>query len=105
MSLRVSAILLVRLRLWIRQRRKFEYVVASFATYNFDDCVGTICTDYSGSGFMYWPAGNPEAPPGIVQLTCPTICNVYYMDMDNSNDIWFTFMGAKVASADMALPR
>lgn len=73
------------------------YVVASLATYDFDDCLGTICTDYSGSGFMYWPAGNPEAPPGIVQLTCPKICNVYYIDMDNSNDIWFDYYGCQTS--------
>jgi len=71
------------------------YVVASLATYDFDDCEGSVCTNYSGSGFMYWPAGNPEAAPGIVQLTCPKLCNVYYMDMDSSNDIWFDYYGCE----------
>lgn len=70
-------------------------VVSALTFYEYAVCTSpSSCTYYSGPGFEYWPAGDPSASPTLISLSdCAPVCDVYYMDLDNSGNIWFTFYG------------
>jgi hypothetical protein len=69
-------------------------VFSGLASYEYEVC-NPSCTEQEGAGFEYWPAGDPSATPSLISLgaECSPICNVYYMDIDNSSNIWFDYYG------------
>ncbi len=71
-----------------------SYVFSALDFYEYSVC-NPSCTYYDGAGIEYWPAGDPSATPSLVSLgaDCEPICDVYYMDIDNSGNIWFDFYG------------
>ena len=56
---------------------------------------GYHCYSYQqGSGFEYWSAGDPSANPTFIPLTFGApVEEVYYMDVDASDNIWFDYYG------------
>jgi hypothetical protein len=69
-------------------------VFSALDFYEYEVC-NPSCTFYDGAGFEYWPAGDPSATPTLISLgtDCDPICDVYYMDVDNSGNIWFDYYG------------
>lgn len=56
------------------------------------------CSYIFGSGFEYWPAGSPSSLPTLIQLDdnydqCSEVCSIYFADVDNSGNLWFTYYG------------
>lgn len=53
------------------------------------------CTYTYGSGFEWWPAGSPSATPTYINVgeACTPVCDTYYMDLDSSGNIWFSYYG------------
>lgn len=60
------------------------------------------CYEDQSQGFYFWPSGSPSATPTYVPLweyndapgsytdtECQPVCNVDYMDLDASGNIWF----------------
>jgi len=51
---------------------------------------------YINPGFYWWNAGRAKQKPHFVDLGgthCSPICQVLFMDTDNSGNIWFTYSG------------
>jgi hypothetical protein len=69
-------------------------VFSALDFYEYSVC-NPSCTYYDGAGFEWWPAGDPSATPTLISLggDCAPICDVYYMDVDNSGNIWFDYYG------------
>jgi hypothetical protein len=67
---------------------------ASLNLFDLQSCAAT-CTDTLGGGFEWWPKNNPSAAPELITLTpsCSPICGVGFMDVDGSDNLWFTFSG------------
>jgi hypothetical protein len=79
---------------------------SSFAGYGWDsgiDSKGNVFASlnlYSigstlGAGFEWWSKGKNSAKPHLISVgaNCSPICGVGYMDIDASDNIWFTFSG------------
>lgn len=69
-------------------------VFASLNLYSIETCNPT-CSDSLGTGFEWWPKGNPSAAPRLISVgaNCSPVCGVGYMDVDASGNLWFTFSG------------
>jgi hypothetical protein len=78
----------------------------AFAGYGWDsgiDSKGNVYTSlnlYSinstlGAGFEWWSKGKTTAKPHLISTgaDCSPVCGVGYMDIDASDNIWFTFAG------------
>ncbi len=50
-----------------------------------------------GGGFEYWPNGDSSAAPVLVPASPygEPVYDVYYMDLDSSGNIWFTYYGCE----------
>jgi hypothetical protein len=57
------------------------------------------CTYTYGSGFEWWPAGSPSASPTFINVgeSCAPVCDTYYMDLDSSGNIWFSYYGCQTS--------
>ncbi|HLY02863.1 MAG TPA: hypothetical protein VKR56_10275 [Candidatus Cybelea sp.] len=65
-----------------------EFFEAEFCT------SGGSCGYDEGGGFMYWPAGEPSDTPSLIGgADCNPLCDVYYMDVDASGNLWFDYYG------------
>lgn len=59
----------------------------------------SFCYFTGAAGVEWWPAGQPSATPTLIQLPNPAIYpyvgvdDFYYMDEDNSGNLWFTYYG------------
>jgi hypothetical protein len=54
----------------------------------------TATTETYGGGFEWWPTNEPSASPTLIAMPyCSPVCDVYYMDLDSSGDIWFDYYG------------
>jgi len=51
------------------------------------------CSYVYGSGFEWW--SSTSSPPNYINLgdSCSPVCEVYYMDVDSSGNLWFTYYG------------
>lgn len=78
------------------------YVFAPMYGFFFDECVYSSCSNYSGTGFEYWPNGNPSATPGLIELG-PPVQNVYYADIDSSNNVYFDYYGCLSSTCGFGL--
>ncbi len=68
----------------------------SLAFYEF--CIGSpSCSYVYGGGFEYWPVGDTSAAPVLVAASPygEPVYDVYYMDLDSSGNIWFTYYGCE----------
>jgi hypothetical protein len=68
------------------------------------NCTGSTNYEY-GSGFEYWPAGDPSATPAYINVgeACAPVCNVDYMDLDSTGNIWFSYYGCTSTACGGAL--
>jgi hypothetical protein len=67
-----------------------SYVFAEVSSYT----AMSFTQIYQGSGFEYWPTGDPSATPTFISLTYGAPVEViYYMDVDASGNIWFDYYG------------
>ena len=62
----------------------------SFSEYTLGNSAGALDT-----GFYWWSVGDPSARPKFIDLgaSCEPICQVRFMDVDRSGNIWFTYSG------------
>lgn len=69
-------------------------VFASLNLYDLETCNPT-CSDNLSAGFEWWPNGNPSATPRVISTgaNCSPVCGVGFMDVDGSENLWFTFSG------------
>ncbi len=67
------------------------FAAVSFYTY------GNPSGSASGAGFEWWNHKTPSAPPSLIGsgAYCAPVCTVYFMDVDNAGDIWFTYFGTQ----------
>jgi hypothetical protein len=71
-----------------------NYVVSSQTFTEIETC-NPSCTFTYGAGFEWWPKGSPSASPTFINVgeDCDPVCDVYYADVDNNNNIYFTYYG------------
>jgi hypothetical protein len=69
-------------------------VIASLNLYSIELC-NPSCNSSLGAGFELWPKGKSTSQPALISTgaNCAPICGVGFMDVDASNNIWFTFSG------------
>jgi hypothetical protein len=58
------------------------------------------CTQVSAAGFEWWPAGKSFTTPSYIDVgnACTPICEVDFMDVDASGNIWFDYYGYNAAN-------
>jgi hypothetical protein len=90
---------------------------SSWFSYGYDEAVGggavftsilvsqeqicnPSCTQVTGAGFEWWAAGKNFAAPGYINVgnACTPVCEVDFMDLDASGNIWFDYYGYNAAS-------
>ena len=69
-------------------------VFTSLNIYSLESCTPS-CNSTLGAGFEWWPKGKNTDKPRLISAgaSCSPICGVGFMDIDASNNIWFTFSG------------
>jgi hypothetical protein len=69
-------------------------VFTSLNIYSYESC-SPSCNSTLGAGFEWWPKGKNTDKPHLISAgaSCSPICGVGFMDIDASNNIWFTFSG------------
>ena len=58
-----------------------------------DSVVGSGTPHFMNPGFYWWDANDPSGPGTFIRASryCKPLCAIYYMDTDNSGNIWFDF--------------
>lgn len=75
---------------------------AALWAYEYQPCgAGTTCSAVEGVGFEWWQVGKPSALPKLIALgqRCSPICDVGYVDVDGSGNLWFTYYGIESTSS------
>ena len=69
--------------------------VESSQTFTEEEICNPSCEYYYGSGFEWWPKGEPSASPTFINVgeDCDPVCDTYYSDVDDNNNIYFTYYG------------
>lgn len=73
-------------------------VVAALSYFDFTECTPSCGQDVHGAGFEWWPQGGGSGfnSPTLIALPYENpVYNVYYMDMDASNNIYFDYYGCE----------
>jgi hypothetical protein len=78
-----------------------NYVVSS-QTFTEEYTCNTYCGYTYGSGFEWWPKGSPSSTPTFINVgeDCEPVCDVYYGDVDNNNNIYFTYYGLNESTSE-----
>lgn len=78
-----------------------SYVFANLTYYENCYFVGSVEYCGFGEGFEYWPNGSPASQPTLIDVTSVgnnSVYDIYYGDIDNSGNVWFTYYGCENVS-------